>query len=108
MYGFTPAHKGLDAASLIRSCRQMFATYGVPGRISSDDGPQLKAGAFKNFMGTWGVDHRRSSAYLPQSNGRAEVGVKSMERILTENISESMETGQVCRIEGNPGIRILS
>ena len=41
------------------------------------------------FMGTWGVDHRRSSAYLPQSNGRAEDGVKSMKRILTENISES-------------------
>ena len=38
-------------------------------------------------MHTWGIKHRLSSAYNPQSNGRAEVTVKAMKRILRDNIS---------------------
>ena len=40
-------------------------------------------------MDRWGVNHRKSSAYHPQSNGRAEVAVKSAKRLLRSNISPS-------------------
>ena len=33
-----------------------------------------------------GVEVRSSSAYFPQSNGRAEAGVKSMKRLLMGNL----------------------
>ena len=38
-----------------------------------------------------GVKHRLSSAYNPRSNGRAEVAVKSMKRLLQGNVSPSGE-----------------
>ena len=38
-------------------------------------------------MEKWGVEHRLSSSYYPQSNGRAELAVKSAKRMLRENTS---------------------
>ena len=37
------------------------------------------------FLDKWGVAHRLSSAYHPQSNGRAEVAVKKVKRLLRLN-----------------------
>ena len=41
---------------------------------------------FRNFLGKWGVYHCLSSSYYPQSNGRAELGVKSAKRMLRDNV----------------------
>ena len=65
----------------------MFATFGVPEEISSDGGPEFVARESVDFFNRWGVKHRLSSAYFPQSNGRAEVAVKVMKRLLEDNIS---------------------
>ena len=45
--------------------------------------------ATQQFFTTWGVKHRVSSAYFPQSNGRAEVAVKAAKRLLMANVSPS-------------------
>ena len=39
-----------------------------------------------DFLTRWEVRHRMSSAYFPQSNGRAEVAVKKAKRILMDNV----------------------
>ena len=39
----------------------------------------------KEWLKKWGVKIRQSSAYYPQSNGRAEAGVKSLKRLLMSN-----------------------
>ena len=36
-------------------------------------------------MKRWGTKHRLSSAYFPQSNGRAELAVKATKRLLEDN-----------------------
>ena len=41
------------------------------------------------FLRRWGVKHRVSSAYHPQSNGRAEVAVKTAKRLLRSNVGPS-------------------
>ena len=63
-----------------------FRTYGVPIEISTDGGSPFQSAEYKNFCRTWDVQRRLSSAYYPQSNGRAEVAVKSAKRILEGNI----------------------
>ena len=73
------------AAGLIRHLRSFFATFGVPEELSSDGGPEFKAGSTEAFLRLWGVRHRISSAYFPQSNGRAEVAVKTAKRLLMSN-----------------------
>ncbi|XP_068695963.1 uncharacterized protein [Montipora foliosa] len=73
------------AAGLIRHLRSFFATFGVPEELSSDSGPEFTAGCTEAFLRLWGVRHRVSSAHFPQSNGRAEVAVKSAKRLLMSN-----------------------
>ena len=70
------------ATGLIRHLRSFFATFGVPAELSSNGGPEFVAGSTETFLRTWGVKHRISSAYFPQSNGRAEVAVKTAKRLL--------------------------
>jgi len=67
---------------LIAHLRTMFATFGVPEILSSDGGPEFIATDTEDFFTFWGVHHRQSAAYNPQSNGRAEVAVKKAKRLL--------------------------
>ena len=73
------------AAGLIRYLRCFFTTFGVPEELSSDGGPEFTSASTEAFLKLWGVKHRLSSAYFPQSNGRAEVAVKTAKRLLRSN-----------------------
>ena len=75
------------APYLLSVLRNHFASFGVPEESSSDGGPQFEADAFKSFLHQWGIHFRLSSVGYAQSNGCAEVGVKSMKRLLHNNIS---------------------
>ena len=85
----TPGSPQSGAQGLIACFRNCFACFGVPNEISSDGGPEFSAAATTSFLRQWGVHHRTSSAYHPQSNGRAEVAVKSAKRLLRSNIGPS-------------------
>ena len=74
---------------LISICRGLFTTYGVSEEVSSDGGPQFSAGEFNLFLKDWGVKHRLSSVDYPQSNGRAELGVKASKRIIAEHTTKN-------------------
>ena len=70
---------------LIQSLKNYFCIFGIAEQISSDDGPQMRSQNFKQFLNSWGVSHRVSSAYFPHSNLRAETAVKSGKRMLLDN-----------------------
>ena len=73
------------SAGLVRHLRSFFSTFGVPQELSSDGGPEFTAGQTEEFLQLWGVKHRISSVSFPQSNGRAEVAVKTAKRLLQSN-----------------------
>ena len=75
------------APGLISALKGIFRTFGVPLEISTDGGPEFTSYETENFLKRWGVKHRLSSAYHPRSNGRAEVAVKSMKRLLQDIIT---------------------
>ena len=79
------------AKGLCNALRRIFATFGVPEEMSSDGGPEFVALETKDFYRRWGVKHRLSSAYFPQSNGRAELAVKTTKRLLEDNIGQNGE-----------------
>jgi len=54
--------------------------------LSSDQGPEFMADKTQDFLLRWGIKHRVSAAYNPQSNGRAELAVKSTKQLLERNI----------------------
>ena len=85
VFGSTAGTNPAGAAGLVRHLRTFFGTFGVPEEISSDGGPEFTASSTQDFLRRSGVRHRISSAYFPQSNGRAEVAVKTAKRLLMSN-----------------------
>ena len=81
--------KSKDAAAVCTNFRSWFIRFGVPEEIGTDGGPPFDSHMYLSFLKTWGVKRRLSSAYYPQGNGRAELAVKAVKRILTDNITAS-------------------
>ncbi len=74
-----------DSSSVKKHLRMLFGMFGVPEELATDGGPPFNSYDVKVFLATWGVHHRLSSAHYPQSNGRAELAVKTAKRILQDN-----------------------
>ena len=85
--GWVTIHKCEDgsAAALKKTLRMLFGVYGAPRLLSTDGGPPFPSYDVQTFLQVWGVHFRLSSAYYPQSNGRAELSVKVAKRILLDN-----------------------
>jgi len=73
------------SARLIVVFRRWFRRFGIPEELSCDGGTNLISQESRSFFDAWCVRLRISSAHYPQSNGRAEVAVKSVKRILRGN-----------------------
>ena len=57
----------------------------VPIELATDGGPSFTAYDFGQFCKQWGIRQQWLSAHHPQSNGRAEAGVKTAMILLMDN-----------------------
>ena len=72
----------LTAAETIQKLRIIFARYGSPRFLFTDNGRQFASTEFRDFTRQWRVDHRTSSPHYPRSNGQAEAAVKVAKSIM--------------------------
>ena len=62
--------------------RGLFASYGFPEEIVSDNGPQFTSDMFATFLSKNGIKHSRSAPYHPATNGAAERLVQVLKKSL--------------------------
>ena len=68
--------------STILELRKLFAAYGLPEHLISDNGPQFVSTEFESFLKMNGVRHTCSAPYHLQTNGEAERFVQTLKQFL--------------------------
>ena len=62
----------ITSREVIRVLTDIFATFGFPEELVSDNGKQFVSPEFENFLKTCGIKHTRVSPYFARSNGKLE------------------------------------
>ena len=70
--------------------RQLFASYGLPLQLVSDNGPQFTAAEFQQFLKGNGIKHIRCSPYHPSSNGLAERFVRIFKQAMRSGEADGL------------------
>ena len=70
------------SSKTISVLREMFARYGLPRQLVSDNGPQFTSGKFKQFLHANGIKHITTAPYHPSSNGAAERLVQTVKQAI--------------------------
>ena len=94
-----PMHSSTSKAS-IQDLKTLFAQFGIPDIITTDNGSCFVSSKFEDFLTTKGIIHWKSSPYHPASNGLAEKAVqivkhglkKMKDGTLNDNLSQLLFT----------------
>lgn len=70
--------------SLISVLQEVFAEYGIPKVIVSDNGPQLSSRVFKVFVESQGIEHRTSSPLHASGNGQVERTIGTIKNAMSK------------------------
>ena len=61
--------------------------YGIPETHTTVGGKNYTSEKTENFLRQYGIEHRVSSVANPHANCRAELAVKSMKRLIRDNVT---------------------
>ena len=75
--------------AVINKLKPHMARYGLPERVTTDNGPQFDCDEFTKFSKNFAFQHTTSSPHYPQANGKAENSVKTAKSIL----QKALDTG---------------
>nr|GFB37924.1 reverse transcriptase domain-containing protein [Tanacetum cinerariifolium] len=78
-----------DARVVCKFLKSLFARFGAPRAIISDRGTHVCNDQFAKVILKYGVTHRLSTVYHPQTSGQVEVLNRGLKRILERTIGEN-------------------
>jgi hypothetical protein len=64
--------KSITAEKLVSKLKILFARYGLPKSVLTDNGPAFKDSGFQKFLKDVNITHHFSTPYWPQANGAVE------------------------------------
>ena len=71
-------------------CQRILSTYGLPEVLVTDQGGEFTSKEWEEFLQELGVDHRRTTAYHPESNGRVERFNGTLKRIVEKLVRNDL------------------
>ncbi|GJV07478.1 reverse transcriptase domain-containing protein [Tanacetum coccineum] len=78
-----------DARVVVKVLKSLFALFGTPRVIISDRVTHFSNDQFTKVMLKYGVTHRLSIAYHPQTSGQVEVSNRGLKSILERTVGEN-------------------
>ncbi|GJZ06651.1 reverse transcriptase domain-containing protein [Tanacetum coccineum] len=75
-----------DARVIIRFLRRLFARFRVPKALISDRGTHFCNSQLEKALQKYGVTHKLSTAYHPQTNGQTKVTNRAIKHILERSV----------------------
>nr|GFB41023.1 hypothetical protein [Tanacetum cinerariifolium] len=78
-----------DARVFVKFLKSLFSRFRTPKEIISDRGTHFCNDQFARIMSKYGVTHRLSTAYHPQTSGQVEVTIRGLKRILERTIGKN-------------------
>nr|GEZ36762.1 reverse transcriptase domain-containing protein [Tanacetum cinerariifolium] len=78
-----------DARVVVKFLKSLFSRFGTPKAIISDRGTNFCNDQFSRVMAKYGVTHRLSTTYHPQTSGQVEVTNRGLKRILERTVGEN-------------------
>ena len=77
-----------DAKVVLRFIRSnIFSRFRTPRAVISDEGSHFYNKLFASLLDKYGVKHRVTLAYHPQSNGQAEISNREIKKILEKTVN---------------------
>ena len=77
---FSAGKRTLETVKVYLS--QILASFGIPKKLVSDNGPEFESGDFKQWCESLGIRKMESLVYNPRANGLAEGAVQTVKRAL--------------------------
>ncbi|GKB38904.1 reverse transcriptase domain-containing protein [Tanacetum coccineum] len=78
-----------DARVVVKFLKSIFSRFGAPRAIISDRWTYFCNDKFARVMSKYGVTHRLSTPYHPQTSGQVEVTNRGLKRILERTVREN-------------------
>nr|GEX81521.1 reverse transcriptase domain-containing protein [Tanacetum cinerariifolium] len=78
-----------DARVVVKFLKSLFSRFGTPKAIISDRGTHFYNDQFARVMSKYGVTHRLSTAYHPQTSGQVKVTNRGLKRILERMVGDN-------------------
>ncbi|GKA26826.1 putative nucleotidyltransferase, ribonuclease H [Tanacetum coccineum] len=78
-----------DARNVVNFLKRLFARFGIPKALISDRGTHFCNHQMEKAMKRYGVVHRFSTAYHPQTNGQVENTNQAIKHILEKTIGNN-------------------
>ena len=81
----------ITSTATAQCCRKVFATFGVPEVLVTDNGPSFVSEEFEQFLKKNAIRHKKSPPYHPATNGLAERAIQTVKKGLKKMKSGSLQ-----------------